>query len=83
MVMRKLLKRFAAILNLNTVAKMFTLFKRKNKFNSTLYDLELKIEAQQRQIDELRTLLLALSKDINSLQIEINYLSNNRYGKGL
>jgi uncharacterized coiled-coil protein SlyX len=55
---------------------------RKEKFNSTLYDLELKLEAQQKQISELRELVLQLSKDINSLQIEINYLSNNKY-KGL
>jgi len=56
---------------------------RKEKFDSNLYDLELKVEAQQKQIDELRTLILELSKQINSLQIEIDYLSNNRYGKGL
>ena len=55
---------------------------RKEKFNSTLYDMELKIEAQQKQISELRELVLELSKQINSLQIEINYLSNNKY-KGL
>ena len=56
---------------------------RKDKFNSTLYDLELKIEAQQKQIDELRELVLQLSKDINSLTIEVNYLTNEKYGKGL
>jgi uncharacterized coiled-coil protein SlyX len=62
---------------------MLKLFKRKDKFNSTLYDLELKIEAQQKQISELRALILELSKDINSLQIEVNYLSNNKYGKSI
>lgn len=56
---------------------------RKEKFDSNLYDLELKLEAQQKQIDELRELVLQLSKDINSLQIEINYLSNNKYGKSI
>ncbi len=55
---------------------------RKEKFNSSLYDLELKVEAQQKQIAELRELVLQLSKDINSLQLEVNYLSNNKY-KGL
>ena len=55
---------------------------RKDKFNSTLYDLELKVEAQQKQISELRELVLQLSKDINSLQLEVSYLSNNKY-KGL
>jgi uncharacterized coiled-coil protein SlyX len=56
---------------------------RKEKFDSNLYDLELRVEAQQRQIDELRTLVLELSKQINILQKEIDYLSNNKYGKGL
>lgn len=56
---------------------------RKEKFDTNLYDLELRVEAQQKQIDELRNLILELSKQINSLQIEIDYLSNNRYGKGL
>ena len=62
---------------------MLTIFNRKPKFNSTLYNIELKIEAQQKQIDELRQLVLQLSKDINSLQIEISYLSNQKYGKGI
>lgn len=53
---------------------------RKEKFDANLYDLELKIEAQQKQIDELRELILALSKEINSLTIELNYLSNKKYG---
>jgi len=41
------------------------------------------MEAQQRQIDELRQLVLQLSKEINTLVIEVNYLSNERYGKGI
>ena len=56
---------------------------RREKFNSTLYDMELKMEAQQKQINELRELVLQLSKDINSLTIELNYLTNEKYGKGL
>ena len=56
---------------------------RKEKFDSNLYDLQLKMEAQQKQISELRELVLELSKQINSLQIEIDYLSNNKYGKGI
>jgi len=55
---------------------------RKDKFNSSLYDMELKIEAQQKQIAELRELVLQLSKDIHSLQLEVSYLSNNKY-KGI
>jgi len=56
---------------------------RKDKFNSTLYDMELKLEAQQKQINELRELVLQLSKDINSLTIEVNYLTNEKYGKSI
>lgn len=56
---------------------------RKEKFDYNLYDLQLKIEAQQKQIDELRTLVLELSKQINTLQIEIDYLTNNKYGKSI
>ena len=56
---------------------------RKDKFNSSLYDLELKVEAQGKQIAELRELVLELSKQINSLQIELDYLANNKYGKGI
>ena len=56
---------------------------RKEKFNTSLYDLELKVESQQKQITELRELVLELSKQINSLQIELDYLANNKYGKGL
>jgi len=56
---------------------------RKDTFNSTLYDMELKLEAQQKQITELRELVLQLSKDINSLTIELNYLTNEKYGKSV
>jgi uncharacterized coiled-coil protein SlyX len=56
---------------------------RKDKFNVNLYDLELKVEAQGKEISELRELVLELSKQINSLQIEIDYLANNKYGKSI
>ena len=56
---------------------------RKEKFNTNLYDLELKVESQQKQINELRELVLQLSKDINSLTIEVNYLTNEKYGKSI
>jgi uncharacterized coiled-coil protein SlyX len=56
---------------------------RKEKFNTTLYDLELKVEAQQRQMDELRVMILEISKQVNSIQIELDYLVNNKYGKSI
>jgi uncharacterized FlaG/YvyC family protein len=62
---------------------MFKLFKRKEKFNATLYDLQLKIENQQGQLDELREMILQISRQVNSIQIEIDYLVNNKYGKSI
>ena len=56
---------------------------RKEKFDYNLYDLQLKVENQQKQISELRELVLQLSKEINSLTIEVNYLSNQKYGKSI
>jgi len=56
---------------------------RKDKFDSNLYDLELKLENQQKQIDDLRKMILELSAQINTLTIEINYLSTNKYGKSI
>ena len=62
---------------------MFSAFKKKDDLYNRLLDIELKLEHQQRQIDELREMILAVCKDINSLQIEMNYLSNSKYGKGI
>jgi uncharacterized FlaG/YvyC family protein len=62
---------------------MFKLFKRKEKFNATLYDLQLKIENQQGQLDELREMILQISRQVNSIQIEIDYLVNHKYGKSI
>ncbi len=58
---------------------------RKEKFDSNLYDLELRVDSLQTQLNELRELVLELSKQIHSLQIEIDYLVNEKYkyGKGL
>lgn len=56
---------------------------RKEKFDYNLYDLQLKVEAQQHQIDELRQLVLELSKQINTLQIELDYLAQNKYAKSI
>jgi uncharacterized coiled-coil protein SlyX len=61
---------------------MFNIFKRK-KFNSTLYDLELKFENQQGQINELREMILQISRQVNSIQIELDYIVNNKYGKSI
>jgi uncharacterized coiled-coil protein SlyX len=61
---------------------MFNIFKRK-KFNSTLYDLELKMANQQEQINELRTMILQISRDVNSIQLELNYIMEKKYGKSI
>lgn len=62
---------------------MFNIFKRKQQIDSSIFDLVLKLENQQRQMDELRVLLLELSKQLHTLQTEVNYLSNSKYGKSL
>ena len=62
---------------------MLTIFNRKPKFNSTLYDIELKIETQQKQIDELRQLVLELSKQIRSLGYCLNVNKDIVIKKGL
>jgi uncharacterized coiled-coil protein SlyX len=62
---------------------MFKLFKSKEKFNSTLYDLELKLANQQGQLDELREMILQISREVNTIRIEVDYLVNNKYGKSL
>ena len=51
---------------------MFNLFKERD-CNNRLLQLELEIEHQQKQIDELRTLLLALSTSLNEVQTQLNY----------
>jgi uncharacterized coiled-coil protein SlyX len=56
---------------------------RKEKFNTSLYDLELKVESQQKQMDELREMILQISRQLNTIQIELDYLVNNKYGKSI
>jgi hypothetical protein len=48
-----------------------------------ILQLELTIEHQQLQMDDLRTIVLALSTQIELLQKEIHTLNESRYGKGL
>lgn len=74
-------RKFADTSNLNTEVKMFNLF---DKFNCSkrVLQLELTIEHQQQQMDDLRKIILDLSTQINSLQMEINHLTN-RFGKSI
>lgn len=65
-----------------TVIKMFKLF---NRFNCSkkILQLELTIEHQQQQMDDLRKIILELSAQINSMQMELQHLAETKYGKGL
>jgi uncharacterized coiled-coil protein SlyX len=56
---------------------------RKDKFNSNLYDLELKVANQQEQMDELRQMILQISREVNTIRIELDYLVNKKYGKSI
>lgn len=47
-----------------------------------LLQLELDIEHQQKQIDELRNLLLALSTSLNEVQTQLNY-HIDKFGKSI
>ena len=51
---------------------MFSIFKKYN-CDKKLLQLELTIEHQQKQLDELRNLVLALSTSLNEVQTQLNY----------
>jgi uncharacterized coiled-coil protein SlyX len=48
-----------------------------------ILQLELTIEHQQQQLDDLRKIILELSSQINTLTIELNHLTESKYGKGI
>lgn len=60
---------------------MFKIFKNYDCKNKIL-QLEITIEHQQRQLDELRNLLLALSTSLNEVQTQLNY-HIDKIGKGI
>ena len=56
------------------------------KFNNCkekILQLELTIEHQQSQMDELRSIVLALVTEIDKLQKEIHTLNESKYGKSI
>lgn len=65
----------------NNLIIMFKLFKKSN-CDKRLLQLELDFEHQQKQLDELRNLLLALSSTLNDVQTQLNWHLDN-YEKGL
>jgi cell division protein FtsB len=48
-----------------------------------ILQLELTIEHQQKQLDELRTIVLSLSTQIDKLQTQIENLNQTKYGKSI
>jgi cell division protein FtsB len=48
-----------------------------------ILQLELTIEHQQKQLNELRTIVLTLSSQIDKLQTQIEELNKTKYGKSL
>ena len=48
-----------------------------------ILQLELIIEHQQQQMDELRSIVLALVNQIDTLQKEIHTLNESKYGKSI
>jgi uncharacterized coiled-coil protein SlyX len=55
---------------------------RKEKFNSTLYDLEMRVANQQEQLNELRQMILQISREVNTIRIELDYIANEKYKYG-
>jgi len=56
------------------------------KFNNCkekILQLELTIEHQQHQMDELRSIVLSLSTQIDKLQKEIHILTESKHGKSI
>ena len=60
---------------------MFSIFKKYN-CDKKLLQLELTIEHQQKQLDELKNLVLALSTSLNEVQTQLNY-HIDKIGKGI
>jgi uncharacterized coiled-coil protein SlyX len=54
-----------------------------NNCKRELLQLELTIEHQQKQLDELRSIVLNLSVQIDKLQTQIENLNQIKYGKSI
>lgn len=50
------------------------MFKDNNEVKNRLLDLELKMESQERELSELKTIMLNLSVMINNMQTQLNNL---------
>ena len=58
------------------------MFKDNNEVKNRLLDLELKIEVQERELSELKSMLLELSLMVNKMQTQLNILLDKQ-PKGL
>jgi cell division protein FtsB len=54
-----------------------------NNCKKKVLQLELTIEHQQKQMDELRSIVLSLVTEIDKLQKEIHTLTESKYGKSI
>lgn len=68
--MKKLLLRFVATSKVNT------------EVNNQLLDLQLKVEAQRRDFEEIKSIVLSLSVMVNTIQTQLNHLLDKQQ-KGL
>jgi len=83
MEMKKLQRKFAVISNPNTVAKMFSKIKRKDELEVRLIDIELRLDAHERKINDLKELIHTLGIMIEQLKMEVKELGKSKYGPGL
>lgn len=58
------------------------MFKENNEVKNRLLDLELKIEVQERELSELKSMMLELSLMIHNMQTQMNNLLDKQQ-KGL
>lgn len=59
------------------------MFKDNNEVKNRLLDLELKIEVQERELSELKTIMLELSLMIHNMQTQLNNILDKHKPKGL
>jgi hypothetical protein len=62
---------------------MFNLFKRKDEIEVRLIDIELRLDAHERKLKDLKELLHTVGRMIEELKMEVKELSKSKYGPGL
>jgi uncharacterized coiled-coil protein SlyX len=62
---------------------MFSKIKRKDELEVRLIDIELRLDAHERKINDLKELIHTLGIMIEQLKMEVKELGKSKYGPGL